>query len=151
MARKKKLYLVQRLAWCTSHNEDLGRGVCQQHESPEGVPVRAFDTKAKATKYAKELTAEARRELNPFQFTYQDIETLMDGNEDDLIVALAEKDLPPPRHVASTSYGSHIIDWPRWYDDLADTLTDTEREAIWDLLDRLELYRVVEVEFLLEM
>ena len=76
MARKKKLYLVQRLAWRPVINDDDGRAVCEQHESPEGVPVRAFETKAKATKYAKHLTAEARRELNPFQFTYQDIEVL---------------------------------------------------------------------------
>ena len=151
MARKKKLYLVQRLAWCTAYNKELGRGVCQQHESPEGVPVRAFDTKAKAVKHAKQLTAEARQELNPFQFTYQDIEAIVEGDEDDLIAALAKHGLPSPQQVAITSYGSHLIDWPRWYDDLADTLTDAERDAIWNLLDRLELYRVVEVEFLLEM
>jgi hypothetical protein len=141
------------MAWCTALNDDFGRGVCQQHESPEGVPVRAFDTKAKAAKYARDLTEEAKRELNPFQFTYQDVDLLMKGDGDELalIAALEKQKLPSPQHVARTSYGSHNIDWPRWYDEIADSLTDAEREAIWNLLDRLELYRVVEVEFLLEM
>ncbi len=35
-----------------------------------------------------------------------------------------------------------------WYDEIADTFSDAERAAIWKLLDRLELFRVVEVEFL---
>ena len=50
MASKKKLYLVQRLAWCPVYNEDFGNARCVQHESVEGYPVRAFDTKAEATR-----------------------------------------------------------------------------------------------------
>jgi hypothetical protein len=148
VASKKKLYLVQRLAWCTSHNEDLGRGVCQQHESAEGVPVRAFGTRVEAKRFAERLTAEARRELNPFQFTYQDIEAIMDWDDEELDTELRKRNLPTPTIGVHPTRGGDFIDWPRWYDEIADTLTVEEREGIWNLLDRLELYRVVEVEFL---
>ena len=57
----------------------------------------------------------------------------------------------PAEQRPNADSGGEYIDWLRWYDGLADTLTDAERDAVWDLLDRLELYRVVEVEFLLEM
>jgi hypothetical protein len=151
VARNKKLYMVQRLAWRPVYNEDIGRAGCEQHESPEGVPVRAFDTKARAAKYARHLTAEARRELNPFQFTYEDIEAIMNGEEDDLVATVEKLQLPSPREVTRQCYGASCIDWPRWYDEVADDLGDAERDAIWDMLDCVELYRVVEVKFLLEM
>lgn len=147
MPRKKKLYLVQRLAWRPVVRYDDGRAVTEQHESAEGVPVRAFETKAEATKYAKHLTAEARRELNPFQFTYCDLERLTGASDKELIRAVEKAGLPAPAERVEPRWGSESIDWLRWYDDLADTLIDAERDAIWDLLDRLELYRVVDVEF----
>ena len=149
MTMKKKLYLVQRLSWCTAGAEDLQRGIAENHIEPEGVPILAFTREAAASARAKQLTAEARRELNPFQFMYNDVESIMHGDEEALLLALGKMDLP---FVAlkryPTNYSREIIDWPAWYDDIADDLTDAERDAIWNLLDRLELYRVVEVEFL---
>ena len=150
MARKKKLYLVQRLSWCTAEADDLQRGVAENHVESEGVPILAFTRKAAASARVKHLTADARRELNPFQFMYNDVESIMDGDEEALMLALGKMDLPPAiLKRRRTEYSSEIIDWPAWYDDIADTLTDAERDAIWNLLDRLELYRVVEVEFLM--
>ena len=148
MARKQKLHLVERLAWCPLFQVGYRRGTCRQHESAHGVPVGAFVTRAEASKYATELMAEARRELNPFLFVCDELCGIVEGGEDDLLAALAQLDLPEPTHEMRSSVGIRYIDWPRWYDDLADTLTDEERDAIWALLDRVELYRVVEVEFL---
>ena len=145
--RKKTLYVVQRVAWCPLPNENLGRGVCEQCRSAEGFPVRAFETNARATNYVKHLTREARRVLNPFQFTYHHVTELMDADEKHLISTIAELGLPLPTP-ASHKWSVEFIDWPAWYDDLADTLTNEERDTVWQHLDRLELYRVVEVEFL---
>ena len=73
----------------------------------------------------------------------------MDGGERELMIAVGKLDILQPTKRFHTTYSGDILDWPRWYDDIADTLTDTERDTIWNLLDRLELYRVVEVEFLM--
>ena len=147
-SKKKKLYLVQRLAWRPVGDRDFRRGMCEQHEPAEGVPVGAFETRANASKRAKELTALARQELNPFQFTFHRVEPLMEeGDEESLLAALDKMGLPVPTKMIPTKW-SDCLDWPAWYDEIVESLTDDEREAIWNLLDSLALYRVVAVEFL---
>jgi len=139
---KKKLHLLQRIAWSPDHHEDYRRGRCFRHESPAGTPVAAFATKEEASKCAAASTAEARRELNPFQFMVNGVEALTNRSEQELLLAIAR--------LGHAVWISKYFDWVRWYDEIADALVEEERDAIWNLLDRLELYRVVEVEFLME-
>lgn len=147
MARKKAkggIYLVQRMSWTVW--DDDGRGQCTRHEEDQGVPVRAFRSEAAAQAYCAELEAEARRELNPFQFHHGEIGLLTaDEDEDRFLEGVARLGLEAP---TSERYHNEnnpdYVDYAVWWDAVQATLTPEQREGVWSLLDDLCLYVVVE-------
>ena len=52
---------------------------------------------------------------------------------------------PPTAKSFPTEWGS--INWRAWWDAVAADLTDAQRDGIYEMLDQLHFYKVVQAEF----
>jgi hypothetical protein len=109
-------------------------------------PVRVpesllFDrTAAKRERVRRELAA--REVLNPFWLGY--LRDLSSQSEADVRERIRELGLPPPRPAHNP--GGYDDDWSDWWDQESPNWTPEQRHAVWDMLNKVRLYDVVEVE-----
>jgi hypothetical protein len=100
-------------------------------------PERVFATKAAAQKLTDERNAELRAMVNPFErYPPQYVIT---GGENAFLALLKKLRLTPPKKPKSDRMW---INWEGWWDDSYFDMTDVQREAIWDALDRFDWYQV---------
>ena len=98
-------------------------------------PERVFATKAAAQKLADERNAELRAMVNPFErYPPQYVIT---GGENAFLALLKKLGLTAPKKPKNT-----WINWEAWWDDSYFNMTDAQREAIWDALDKFDWYHV---------
>ena len=102
----------------------------------EGEPERVFASETAARKYAAERTLACRAFMNPFSTPYY---LPITGGEKKLIARVTKLGLTPPAKKKSEYYP----DWRGWWDRNYANMTQAQRDAIWDALDKLELYTVV--------
>jgi hypothetical protein len=132
------VYLVERAA-CTAL--DYGGMVRysissgDEEEGPSHVPVRAFADKAAAEACRKELEAEARRDLPPALFTWDDVPK-------DLAAKLAALGLTPPKFTGPDY--NHGEQFRKWWAAHAADVTPEQRAAVWALFKGVKFYRVTE-------
>jgi hypothetical protein len=127
----RTLFLVQRAAF-----DAYGRACEDQHGNDTGsrVPLRGFADRAAAEAYCRELTAQARRTMNPFH--------LLDAYApDELRGRLAGLGLPLP-----SPEESWHEEWREWWDLCQDEVTDEQRAEVWAVCSSRPLYEVVELE-----
>lgn len=103
-------------------------------------PERVFATKAAALRFAEERNRELRRLVSPF--AERSAEYLLTGGEKALTVLVKKLKLPAP--AKHKTYGT--IDWEGWWDGHYFDMTDAQRDAIWDALDKYNWYRVRETK-----
>jgi len=101
-------------------------------------PECVFATKAAAMKFAEARNRELRQLVNPFYDRSADY--LLTGGEKALTALVKQLGLPVP--AKSKSYGYSIIEWMQWWDGHYFDMTDAQREAIWDALDKYNWYTV---------
>lgn len=105
-------------------------------------PERVFATRAAAQKLADERNAELRTMVNPLDRHPQYI---MTGGENALLALLKKLGLTPPKKPAGASVWLSV-GWEGWWDASYFNMTDTQRETIWDALDKFDWYHVAATE-----
>jgi hypothetical protein len=137
MAAKRKTYLIVQHVAATHYG--LYAGI---ESTDSGRPVMALASHEKAIGQARRLELEARKVLPPFHvgqpnnWSSLGLKKLVGRLE-----KLGLRDLPDP---GLEDYKSRPL-WQRWWDEHGGELSAAQVEAIWKLLDLVELYRVVEV------
>lgn len=137
MAGQRKMYVVIQHITANRYGMFVGlKGTAQ------GEPVLACASEEKAIGLARKLEQEARKLLPPF--TSGDPDTWSSLGLKELAARLEKlglRDLPS-LGIAGWKASRH---WRRWWDEHGGDLTPEQVDAIWKLLDQVELYRVVEV------
>lgn len=102
-------------------------------------PERVFASEAAARKFARERALACRPISNPFWPGYQPAIT---GGETKLAQVVRKLGLKPPVRGKNTLGNVWAVWWDRTYFEMS----DTQRDAIWNALDKLELYKVVKTK-----
>jgi hypothetical protein len=96
------------------------------------VPLRLFASREAAERLVAELTAEARRTMNPFH--------LNDYEVPDPIRKYLKK-----LRLSACPKEQWSEEWQEWWDRCADEMTDDQRAAVWAMFDALAPYEVIEI------
>ena len=107
---------------------------------PEALFAERFDAERDRT--ARELTA--RELLNPFWLFDGELKFLTSLPDAEFRDRLRALGLTPPLPYAA--HFGEMTDWWLWWDTESANWTAEQRTAIWDLLDKVRLFEVVEVE-----
>jgi hypothetical protein len=100
-------------------------------------PDRLFATKSAAAAHAAALNRELRAYINPFESNSP--QYAMTGGEKAFFALLKKLKLTAPKKPPGEySY----IDWEQWWDRSYFNMTDAQRDAIWDVLDKFYWYEV---------
>jgi hypothetical protein len=108
-----------------------------EYEASYTEPDRVFADKAAARRFADELNRELRAVTNPFHDAYA--EYMIKGGEKALAAVVKKLGLTPPVKKKS----EYSIDWGGWWDRSYFDMTDEQRDAIWDALDKYDFYQVM--------
>lgn len=100
-------------------------------------PERVFVTKAAAEAFAAQRNRELRDLVNPFG-QYRGPGYLVTGGQKAFDALLKKLRLEPPAKLQ----GGHSLNWGAWWDSNYFDMTDAQRDAIWDALDKFEWYVV---------
>lgn len=100
-------------------------------------PERVFATKKAAEAFAAERNRELRDLVNPFA-DYREPGYLVTGGPKAFDALLKKLGLTPP----VKPKGGYGLNWGAWWDAHYFDMTDAQRGAIWDALDKFEWYQV---------
>jgi hypothetical protein len=101
-------------------------------------PERAFATQAAARAFAEERNRELRQLVNPFEMYGPD--STAKGGEKALLELVKKLKLPGPKK--ATRYGYARLEWEKWWDAHYFDMTDAQRDAVWDALEKYNWYKV---------
>jgi hypothetical protein len=136
----KVLFLVCRAAF-TNYGE-LERSAYSSEFSytPKGL----CQDRTTAEAWARAAEQELRQSLSPFSLGI-DLDRITSLGGHGFRKRLAELQIPEVDNMPPNDepWGG---DWARWWARVADRLTDEQRNAVWDLFDRLKLVEVHEVK-----
>lgn len=99
-------------------------------------PERVFASRADAQRVAAAHNRELRAMLNPFETLSP--EYSVKGGEKALLARVKQLKLPVPKKHKSYNF----IDWEEWWDRHYFDMTDAQRDAIWDALEKFNWYKV---------
>jgi hypothetical protein len=136
-SRRRRVYLVQRVYWQRFYEESPFH-VC--FDPTEGEPVKAFWDYDKALTLCRSLEQEARRTENPFAYGRAlDERSRFDAwRFHDWLV---DADLAPPPPGSDDEEGV----WVSWWEENEPSMTEAQRARVWDALDQVRFYSVVEL------
>ncbi len=152
MARRKKapgeLFALVRRGWDESYGDEwnFSRVETGEDDRTLGRPIAVFGDRKAAEARKRELEREARAELNPFVFLNDEEYTLEEvtSRTQKEFIAGVKKLCPKARLPRAGKYGQR--DWVGWWEQVANGLSEEQRQAVWGLFDRLEFYGIVTVE-----
>jgi hypothetical protein len=134
MAKARTVFLVQRCV--TAGRYGMGQG------GKQGPPVVACATREEAERRRAGLDAEARAVIPPFLLGHPRCwSSLGLAGLLERLKSLGLHDLPPPEE----NYAAAAL-WRQWWDEHAEEVTPEQRAAIWEALDKVELFRIVPVK-----
>jgi hypothetical protein len=130
MAKPKRIraYVVQRRNWW--YNDEY-------HMPLDETPVKTFLSREKAEAYRLQQEHAARKKgefTNPFWLAGLSWDDWSSTSQEEFDRRLRELDVRP----LGRQYPSE------WWEEVERNLTDEQRNAIWDLLDRVQLFVVEE-------
>jgi hypothetical protein len=155
------LYLVERLHWSAMYGQaalpasgelppgwrrnPFLPGQCfvpfrKRSEGAGGYPERAFLDHDRAAAYCRRREREARAGANPFRHGER-VADWSSLDHDRLHDWLLDAGIDPP--VAGER--SRPDPWRAWWDLCQDQLTELQREKVWEALDKVRFFRVVEL------
>jgi hypothetical protein len=112
-------------------------------ESPTFTePDRVFADRKAAQAHADELNRQLRTHTGPFQ-NYNDPDNSMKGGERAFLTLVKKLKLPVPKKEGD---GYSYINWEAWWDRHYFDMTEEQRDALWDALDKFDWYHVQETE-----
>ena len=113
----------------------------------EGNPVKLFADWHRAESFRRQKEQESRAEVNPFAYRVPQQPfgepCLEDHTSFDAARFhdwLLDAGLEPP---APDAKGN--ANWPAWWDERAPHMTDLQKAKVWEALDKVRFYEVVEV------
>jgi hypothetical protein len=125
----RKAYLIQESGWGYS-DEYYYRG------STDDKVITAFSSRARAEAYQRQREELARRGKNPFEWgSYWSTSR----TEEEFRQLVEDLGLPRPG-------SAHGIDWMGWWSRHQARMTDEQKTRIWDAMDLLHFFEVVEIE-----
>jgi hypothetical protein len=108
------------------------------HFVASAIPVKAFLDAGAAQEFCKEQERLAWEACNPFHYANKVSDcTRLDSSR--LRDWLLDAGLEPPAAKAKVAV------WVKWYDTVKPTLTEIQRLKVWEVLDKVRFYRVVEL------
>ena len=157
VALPAKVYLVQSRNW--QENEFDEDGNFYENGGPgEGTPVKLFADYAAAEAFARRKELEVRDGTNPFRFSafgrpesgYPFRDNGFEGrlgsatsmDEPVLRDWLLDAGLTPPPPATRKK----PVDWAGWWDENVDEMSDLQRAKVWEALDKVRFFEVVELE-----
>jgi hypothetical protein len=152
VARRKQkeaqAFVVVRLGWEERYEDDRSFDLVETEDEGRtlGRPLAVFTNKKDADARKEQLEREEREALSPFTFVGRAEYHLRGVTSLSLEQFLAKlKEIAPKARLPKTSKYDER-DWNGWWEKYADTLSEEQRQGVWELLDRLELYRVMPTE-----
>jgi hypothetical protein len=123
----------------------LFRHVWRRHEGrwlslPGADPVRLFHDRPTAEAAAREMEWDLRRRVNPFLCGAAALHYQTSFDAARLYDWCLDHGLDPPGVTADSAA------WAAWWDTHPEGFTPAQRAAVWEVLDRVRFFRVVESE-----
>jgi len=121
----------------------LFRHVWRRHEGrwlglPGADPVRSFHDRPSAEATAREMEWDLRRRVNPFLCGAAALHYQTSFDAARLYDWCLDHGLDPPGVIADSTV------WAAWWESHQEGFTPTQRAAVWEVLDRVRFFRVVE-------
>jgi hypothetical protein len=140
------IYVIQELSWRFRDN----RCPLLQDEGRQGKPVKAFVERSRAVTYCQHLNLQKRATANPFRYspaatsgTCLDQYTTMD--EQAFLGLVRAAGLTPPVYSRPADEYDIAWSWGDWWEEHRKDWDERLVERLWNALDRLSFYEVVEV------
>ncbi|MCI0704222.1 MAG: hypothetical protein L0241_24455 [Planctomycetia bacterium] len=99
-------------------------------------PERIFMDKSAAQRFADERNKELRAVTNPFRDNWPDY--MIKGGTKALVAVFKKLKLTPP----TKKKDEYEVDWEGWWDRNYFNMTDAQRDAIWNALNKYNFYKV---------
>lgn len=150
MSKTPTVYVVARIGWAIAPRPSEGYTEVSPDlmntagEDRRFVPVAAFTTREAAEARMRELELEAARVFNPF-LRVGPLYAFTTANLSDFILRLAGIVDPLPASTFTTDSPNRRA-WRVWWEEYVPTWSDAVLAKVWDLLDRIRFYEVLEVE-----
>jgi hypothetical protein len=145
-ATPQKVYVVQEFNWRFTARGDP----YVLDEGRPGTPVKVFLDRDRASAFCRDLNRE-KRGVNPFCYqpeptdgSYLDQYATM-GEDALLALVRSEGLIPPVRDSDPSNRGLYEEPWVKWWEEHRKEWDDGLVERLWDALDRVRFYEVVEV------
>jgi hypothetical protein len=136
VATRKKVYLVQEVRWERDDWENPEWLYCTDPEA--GAPVKAFTDANAAEKFRRGLERQARAGRNPFQHG-RELAHLTSLPEGPLRDWLLDAGLTPPKEELNVAVLS------LWWEQHSEGMPELQRDKVWEALDLLRFYTVVDL------
>jgi len=140
----RKAWVVQELSWRFLSNGDPFR----LDDGEPGHAVRLFASRGGAEAAARALELDARRGKNPFHHQAAGGHGRLGpftSDERALLAVLRREGLAPPAYSDDLPRFVDEEPWAAWWDVEAPKWDEARRTRVWDALDRVRFFRVVEV------
>jgi hypothetical protein len=139
MARfdEQTLYLVQEVWWPLDEESESPHGRWLCIDPAFGKPCLACTSREAALAEADRRERHERADLNPFCYGHS-TEERTSMPEEVLCDWLTDAGIEPPGI-------DEDDDWADWWASIADELTGQQRDNVWEALDLVRFYRVVEL------
>jgi hypothetical protein len=123
----------------------IQRTVWRRHEGrwlslPGADPVRSFHDRPTAEAAAREMEWDLRRRVNPFLCGAAALHYQTSFDAARLYDWCLDHGLDPPGVTADSAA------WAAWWETHQEGFTPAQRAAVWEVLDRVRFFRVVEAE-----
>jgi hypothetical protein len=141
MARStpRTIYVVQEFSWRVRSSSSPG----VQDDERSGRPVLAFSDRARTDAHCQQLNLQKRATTNPFYYIPKGADyTSMDPAS--FLAFLRAEGLTPPTDFFPDD-ALTIWTWALWWDEHRSKWDERLVERIWNALDRLSFYEVLEV------
>ncbi len=126
----KTSYVVQRLNWCSTNGQLL--------RLPGSTRLQTHATLARAERDRAEREGQVRGQVNPFLCAGEALSYQARFDEGRLCDWVLDAGLEPP------PAGKKGRNWAKWYVQSADHWTDYQRGKVWEALDKVCFFEVVE-------
>jgi hypothetical protein len=153
--KRPKTYVVQRVEW-----RYVDRSLPLERAEGAGAPVKVFADRKEAEAYCRKVQRKERRAVNPFAYgsSFPGLDDFTSMPTDEFIASLEHSGIRPPTgqlqqwqqwqtgpaigEFDQESYDS----WWGWWRDSAASWDRKLLDRVWDRLDKVRLFEVVEVE-----
>jgi hypothetical protein len=145
----QKVFVVQELNWRFPARGDP----YIQDEGRPGKPIKVFVDRDRAWAFCRDLNRQKRAGQNPFWYQPEPtdgsyLDQYASKGDDALLAFVRSEGLTPPIRDPDPSKGYHGLygePWVIWWDKHREGWDDRLVERLWEALDRVRFYEVVEL------